>query len=562
MVSSRKTIWTLLLVLLTLPASAQVTVEPVDAAANTIIRKQGLEQSQLEGVLQVMNDVYGARLTGSAELDRASDWAAEEFRKMGLVNVKKEAWGPFGRGWSLDGFYLHASGTDFSFPVMGFPKAWSGPTAGRKSGEVIVVTAETPEEVKAMASRIRGNVVLMGAERPLEEPFEPIAHRLDDSDLLKMATWAPAADAGAARPRMGGSPEQMERMRVQRAVTSAIFEAGPAAIIDGSRLGDYGTIFVSAASVPVPPDAPAFGGRVTPYSTDKPTVIPQFTLAVEHFNRIHRLVSGGHKVTLDFELNARYYDADPMEYNIVGEIPGTDPALGDELVMVGGHYDAWHAGTGMTDNAAGSATMMEVMRILRDTYKELGKAPRRTIRIALWTGEEQGLLGSRAYVAQQFAERQAVPGAAPGGMGGPQGPLTLKPAHDKLSVYYNLDNGTGKIRGIYTQGNEAIAPIFRSWLKPFEDLGASTVTLQNTGGTDHQSFDGVGLPGFQFIQETIAYDTKTHHSNMDVYDHGIVADLQQAATIIASFVYHSAERDEKMPRKALPQPAPRPTSSN
>ncbi len=562
MVTLRKALATALFIALAIPATAQTT-EPVDAAANALIRKHGLEQSRLDAYLQPMNDVWGQRLTGSPELDAASDWAAEELRKLGLVNVKKEAWGPFGRGWSLDGFYLHARGAEFSFPVMGFPKAWSGPTGGRKTGKVIVVNATTAEEVAAMADRIRGNVVLLGAERELEEPFEPLAHRMSDSDLLEMANWAPSpapAAGAAARGRMG-SPEAMERMRQQRAVTNAIFEAGPAAFIDGSRNGDYGTIFVSAASVAMPADAPPFGGRVSPYSTDKPKVVPQFTLAVEHFNRIHRLVSSGHEVTLDFELNARYYDDDPMEYNVVGEIPGTDPAIGDELVIVGGHYDAWHSGTGMTDNAAGSAVMMEVMRILRVTYAELGKAPRRTIRIALWTGEEQGLLGSRAYVAQQFAERQAAPGGAPGGMFGPQGPLVTKPAYDKLSVYYNLDNGTGKIRGIYTQGNEAIAPIFRTWLKPFEDLGASTVTLQNTGGTDHQAFDGVGLPGFQFIQEVIAYDTKTHHSNMDVYDHGIVEDLQQAATIIASFAYHSAERDEKMPRKPLPQPVPGPSSS-
>jgi len=231
-----------------------------------------------------------------------------------------------------------------------------------------------------------------------------------------------------------------------------------------------------------------------------------------------------------------------MEYNIVGEIPGTDPKIGDEVVMIGGHFDGWHSGTGATDNAAGSAVMVEVMRILKAVYAAKGEEPRRTIRIGLWTGEEQGLIGSRAYVSQHFAES--------GGRGQPLSKIL--PEHEKLSVYYNMDNGTGKVRGVYMQGNEKVASIFRSWLAPFNDMGAATLTLNNTGGTDHLAFDGVGLPGFQFIQEPIAYSPKTHHSNMDVYDHLVAADLMQAATIIASFTYHSAQRDELIPRKEMP----------
>ncbi|MCZ6704276.1 MAG: M20/M25/M40 family metallo-hydrolase, partial [Bacteroidetes bacterium] len=231
--------------------------------------------------------------------------------------------------------------------------------------------------------------------------------------------------------------------------------------------------------------------------------------------------------------------------NIVGEIPGTDPVIGDEVVMVGAHFDSWHAGTGATDNAAGSSVMVEVMRILKSVYAQRGASPRRTIRIALWTGEEQGLNGSRAYVSQHFAESA--------GRGQP--PSKILPEHETFSAYYNMDNGTGKVRGVYLQGNERVSSIFRSWLAPFNDLGAATLTLSSTGGTDHLAFDGVGLPGFQFIQEPIAYGSKTHHSNMDVYDHVIPEDLKQAATIIASFTYHTAERDEKLPRKDLPRPA-------
>lgn len=270
-------------------------------------------------------------------------------------------------------------------------------------------------------------------------------------------------------------------------------------------------------------------------------VTPQFTLAVEHYNRIYRVLQKNLPVSLEIELDATFHEDDPMEHNVMAEIPGTDPQIGDEVVMVGAHLDSWHAGTGATDNAAGSVVMMEALRILKATYAELGKQPRRTIRIGLWTGEEQGLYGSRAYVNDHFATIE--------GWGRP--PTELKPEHETFSAYYNLDNGTGKIRGVYLQGNDRVDPIFRTWLKPFHDLGANTLTLSNTGGTDHLAFDAAGLPGFQFIQDHVTYSTRTHHSNMDVYDHAIEDDLKQAATIIASFVYHTAERDEKLPRKPL-----------
>jgi len=222
---------------------------------------------------------------------------------------------------------------------------------------------------------------------------------------------------------------------------------------------------------------------------------------------------------------------------VVAEIKGTDPKLKDQLVMLGGHLDSWHSGTGATDNAAGCAVMMEVMRIL----KSLDIKPRRTIRIALWSGEEEGLLGSRAYVKKHFADTA-------------NGKWVLKPEYDKFSSYFNIDNGTGKVRGIYLQGNDKVKDIFSQWLQPFNDLGVTTITISNTGGTDHQSFDRVGLPGFQFIQDPIEYDTRTHHTNMDTYDHLIADDLKQIATIVAGFVYDAAMRDEKLPRKDMPQP--------
>ena len=239
-------------------------------------------------------------------------------------------------------------------------------------------------------------------------------------------------------------------------------------------------------------------------------------------------------VKMEVDVKTKFHTKDLQGYNVIAEIPGTDPALKEEVVMIGAHLDSWQTGTGATDNASGSSVMMEAMRIL----KTIGAQPRRTIRIGLWSGEEQGLLGSRGYVKKTFGDVAT---------------MQLTPAHEKFSSYFNIDNGTGKIRGIYLQGNEGCRDIFSQWLAPFKDLGASTVTISNTGGTDHLAFDAIGLPGFQFIQDPIEYDTRTHHSNMDVYDHLLEDDLKQIATIVAAFVYDAAQRDAKLPRKELPQ---------
>jgi len=287
-------------------------------------------------------------------------------------------------------------------------------------------------------------------------------------------------------------------------------------------------------------------------------VIPQIVLTPEHYNRMVRMIQQGEKLKMLVDLQVKFHDDDLMAYNTIAEIPGTD--LKDEIVMLGGHLDSWHSATGTTDNAAGCAVVMEAVRIL----KAAGLQPRRTIRIALWSGEEHGLLGSRAYVTQNFGSRQAAQATSSGGstapaggsgfgggFGGqtPPGPLITKPEYEKLSAYFNLDNGAGKIRGIYSQGNEGVMPIFEEWLKPFHELGATTVTVANTGGTDHQAFDGIGLPGFQFIQDSLEYSSRTHHSNMDFFERAIEDDLKQASVLMAAFVYNTAMRDEKLPRK-------------
>jgi len=271
------------------------------------------------------------------------------------------------------------------------------------------------------------------------------------------------------------------------------------------------------------------------------------TMATEDYNRIIRMIQNGVTPRMTVDIEAKYYDDDPMAYNTIAEIPGTDPKLKDEIVMLGGHMDSWHSGTGATDNGAGVSVAMEAARILQAS----GLKPRRTIRVALWSGEEEGLLGSRAYVKQHFGEMKGAQNSF-----GPPDPNAPKPElvkgadYDKLSAYFNLDNGTGRIRGVYMQGNGNVRPIFDTWLTPFNDLGARTLTLSNTGGTDHLSFDAIGLPGFQFIQDEIEYDARTHHSNQDVFDRIQADDMKQAATIMAAFVYQTAMMDEKMPTKA------------
>lgn len=512
--------------------------EPVDAEANAAIRRHGLEESQVMALVRQLTDGHGPRLTGSPQLAAASQWAVEQFTAWGLADAHLEPWGPFGRGWTLNRFSMHAHGAA-DFPVHAYPKAWSGSTDGPVTGEVVLFDAEDEAAWAQYAGQLQGKIVMIEPARTLEEPFEAPARRRTADELLDLA------NATGDRPERSYTPEQIRRYRLQQQRFAFLYGQQPLAILDRGYRGAYGTIFVQGASVPGDPEA-GWGEQPSAYDLDAGRVIPQITVATEHYNRLHRLLEAGQPVTMTLDLGATYHPDDPMQYNVVAEIPGTDPQLGDEVVMAGAHLDSWHGGTGATDNAAGVAVMMEAARILQAVFEETGRRPRRTIRIALWTGEEQGLFGSRAYVHDHFAELA--------GWSGP--PTRLRPEHDRLSAYYNLDNGTGKIRGIYLQQNEAVAPIFRAWLAPFHDLGAATLTLSNTGSTDHVPFDGAGLPGFQFIQDHIAYGTRTHHSTMDVYDHVVADDLKQAATIVASFLYHTAQRDGRLPRKPLQMAAP------
>ncbi len=387
---------------------------------------------------------------------------------------------------------------------------------------------------------LKGKVVLISPPREIAARFEPLGSRYSDEALTEIAS-APAASAGTRR--QGAPTAQRQRNAPPSAAVSALLapalrlrfaqEEGAAVVIDSSRTGDGGTLFVQSAQVPYAPDVPR-EQRVAVYRKDAPAIIPQLTMASEQYNRLLRMVQAGEKVKMAVDLKTAFHDDDNgMVFNTVAEIPGTDKK--DELVMCGGHIDSWHGGTGATDNAAGVGVCMEAVRIL----KALGVQPRRTIRIALWSGEEQGIFGSAAYVEKHF-------GTA----------ANPKPEYDKLSAYFNLDNGTGKVRGIWGQGNEAVMPIFAQWIEPFKDLGATTVTTRNTGSTDHIPFDRIGLPGFQFIQDTIEYNTRTHHSNQDVFDRIQGDDMKQASVLMAAFLYNAAMRDEKLPRKPVPAPAP------
>ena len=532
------------------PATAKVYSAPKEAIDK--IRDEGMNRSQVMNTLSYLTDVIGGRLTNSPGMKRANEWTRDEMKKYGLQNAKLEAWGPWGRGWSLKSFSAQVVQPQ-SIPVIAFPKAWSPSTKGAVTAEVVYFNAEKEEDFAKYKGKLAGKIVLVSPTRELKADFTGMGTRRSDEELAKLAAEPNPMDA--PRPPQGQpgqpqmSPPQMER--VQRFINSLkrsnfVLQEGAAVIVDNSFEGSGGTVFVSGANVaqeiPANP-ADLFNRRGNRLSAwDKAAeakMLPQMTMATEDYNRLIRMIKQGVKPMMTVEIAAQYHDEDLMGYNTVAEIPGTDPALKEEIVMLGGHLDSWHGATGATDNAAGCAVAMEAVRILMAS----GLKPRRTIRVALWSGEEQGLNGSREYVKQQFGEMKRAEG---------QPPELVKTAnYDKLSAYYNLDNGTGKIRGVYMQGNSAAAPIFKTWLEPFGDLGAKTITLSNTGGTDHLSFDGIGLPGFQFIQDEIEYDARTHHSNQDNFDRIQADDMKQAATVMAAFVYQTAMMDEKIPRKPM-----------
>lgn len=606
-------------------AFAQAKPEPVHLDVIAKIKEEGQQRSKVMETVSYLTDVHGPRLTGSPITRRAGEWAKGRLTEWGLQNAHLESWGPFGRGWTLEEFTANMVQPNFS-PLIAFPKAWSPSTPKTVRGVPIFLDAKNEAELDKYRGKLHRAIVMLSPVREVKALFDAPAQRKTDEALLALAnadastprSFRSSSSASASTSAVpsssgrsfGGTPEQRAALQLQSRKLNLAFEEGAAILVESGR-GDGGTVFVGAASLPsrsrsselaavrpdTPPENPS-SRRPNPWAKDAAEMVPQVVLAVEHYNRIARMLQKGTNVELEFDIASRYHVDDLMSFNIVAEIPGGE--LKEEIVMLGAHFDSWHSGTGATDNAVGCAVALEAVRILQ----AIGIKPRRTIRIALWTGEEQGLLGSKAYVGEHFGkvitptsssdrsqrdeptkttagdEKKSAPpadakpadakpadGKATDGKAAnereedatksqssrerPPNKYELKPEHAKLAAYFNLDNGTGKIRGVYLQGNEALRSVFRAWLTPFADLGASTVTHSNTSGTDHLSFDAVGLPGFQFIQDPLEYDTRTHHSSMDVYERIQEEDVKQASIIMASFVYHAAMRDEKLPRKPL-----------
>jgi len=517
------------------PVALAQSPERVDLGAMTRIRQEGLTNSKVMETIGMLTDVIGPRLTGSPSLKRANEWTRDQLTTWGISNAHLEAWGPFGRGWSLEHCSVHMV-VPQAAPLIAIPKAWSPGTNGVKRGKIVRVPKqpESEADLAALKGKLAGAIVMTGNERELKPLDKPLLSRYTGEELDELT----AVEFGRSGRQFDFS-SFAKRMAFSATWTKFLQDEGVVAVVEPSGW-DRGVVRVS-------------GTRA--YKAGEPDGVPALVMSIEHFNRIARLIDRKIDVELELDIRATFHTADTMAYNTVAEIPGTDKK--DEIVMCGAHLDSWHSGTGATDNAAGSAVMLEAMRILKAT----GLTPRRTIRIALWTGEEQGLLGSEAYVAKNFAEwpepTDPAEIAKPRFMRKPTGPLQLKPDHGKLSAYLNVDNGTGRIRGIYAEGNTAIEPIFRAWIEPLQDLGVTTVTSRSTGSTDHDSFKEVGLPGFQFVQDEVEYSVSganglTHHSNMDVYDRAQREDLMQASVVVAAFLYNAAMRDEMLPRKPLP----------
>lgn len=500
-----------------LPAIALCLASTHSLAQNETekIKQEGLKNSQVMNIAFHLTDESGPRLTNSPGFLRAANWAKDELSRMGLVNATLEPWGDFGKGWEQTRCYV-AMTAPYYVPMIAIPRAWTGSTPGKKmiNSDVILIKAKDSAELyQKYAGALKGKIVMLYSRDTLKPSFEPDGVRFSHEALDKMANAKPDT---TRRVLTGRRPQGL----AARLWENFCKNEKPALVLSMNGLGNDGTLFVQNGSSP---------------SKDSSRYFAWVMLSSDDYLRVQRLVEAGQKVEMEADVKTKFYDNDIKGYNVIAEIPGTDPVLKNEIVMLGGHLDSWQGATGATDNAAGCAVMMEAVRII----KALGLQPKRTIRIALWSGEEQGLLGSRAYVRNHFAD---------------PADMVLKPEHGNISAYYNLDNGTGRIRGVYLQGNAAAGAIFTKWLEPFYELDAKTITINNTGGTDHLAFDGVGIPGFQFIQDEIEYDTRTHHTNMDTYDHLVPEDLKQAATIVASFVYNTAQRDEKIPRKELPKP--------
>ncbi len=489
--------------------------------------------SQVMNTMYNLTDRYGPRLTNSPQFRAAGEWAVGQLKEWGLSNVHLEKWATSGgRGgaipsWEIKG-YSGAMVEPTYMPIIGYPQAWTGGTNGPVTGEAVLAQIQTPDDLKKWTGKLKGKIVLTVPPPELAFPTNPLAHRYSDAELLELVPDVIPAGGAAGRGGRGGRGGQAsalaamtpeERQAFTEKQRTFFQDEGVLLTISANSRGESGTVFASNGA---------------PRTGDVTKNMPSVAITAEHYNRIARLLEHEVPVKLSFDIKVAFDTSNTDSFNVIAEIPGTTKP--NELVMVGGHFDSWHMGTGATDNAAGSAVAMEAMRLL----KSLNLKMDRTVRMALWGGEEEGLLGSAAYVKEHFAD-----------------PATMKPTaeHNGFAGYFNVDNGTGRIRGIYLQQNEMVRPIFEQWFAALKDITPGIITIRNTGGTDHQSYDRVGLPGFQFIQDPMDYDTRTHHSNMDVYDRIQQQDMEQMAVIEAVFLYNAATRPEKLPRVEMPAPA-------
>ena len=512
---------------------AQAPAEKVDLATIARIREEGLKRSQVMDHISWLSDVYGPRLTGGPGIRQAADWTLKKFAEWGLANGHLETF-PFGKGWSLVRFSAHLVEPQVE-PLIGFPGSWSSGTKGAVVADVVRVEASDEAGLEKYRGTLKGKIVLTQPARAVRMLEGPFILRMTDKDLEEARTIPEGRAGGAGRGGRGAGVSFQQKLQefYKSEGVVALFNRGSDsdAAAGGSELSwmqqrpDGGTIF------------PTGGGS---RGADAGTGLPTVTLAVEHYNRLVRVLDKGVPVKVELNVETKFYDETTGNgFNVIAELPGSDPALKDEIVLLGAHFDSVGSGTGATDNATGSAAMMEALRIL----KAVGVKPRRTIRIGLWGAEEQGLLGSRAYVREHYGDPAT---------------MALKPEHEKLSAYFNSDNGTGRVRGIWLQSNPAVEPIFRQWMEPLKDLGVGAIGPRSVTSTDHVSFDAVGLPAFQFMVDRLEYNARSHHSNMDTFDRVQADDMIQHATVVAVFAYNAAMRDAKLPRKPLPAATPAP----
>jgi carboxypeptidase Q len=493
--------------------SLPAQVEQVDTAAFQRIRIAELNSSQISMIAHYITDVSGSRLTNSPGFKRAGNWAIEAMKKWGLENAGFEPWGEYGRGWDVEEFNISMK-LPYTGYVIGYPLPWSTNTNGEIRAQVYEIS-DTQLKDSAWLEKhkedIKGKIIFItNSGTKHEEDFEAFSSRYTDSELMHMQNTYVYNHQQIAFFLTMIAPTLKGKIK--------LVSYGALAVINSRGTNRDGTVTVQNST----------GG----YKMNSPVLLPEAVISSEDGFKIKRLIASGHTVELALNIKGKFYNDDSKGYNVIAEIPGTDPLLKNQVVMLGGHLDSWNAATGATDNGAGSVVMLEVVRLLDSLHLK----PKRTIRIALWSGEEQGVLGSYNYVKNHFGNGETG---------------IMKPDQSKISAYFNLDDGTGKIRGIFTQGDTVIKPIFEQWLAPFKDLGAQTVTIKSTGSTDHVSFEWAGIPAFQFIQDPLDYESKTHHTNMDTYDYLQIDDLKQAAIIVASFVYQASIRPDLLPRKKM-----------